>query len=364
MSRDLLDRMRLEGDFEQVIALSDPRCGLRGFIVLHDTSRGPATGGIRVYPYDSEDDAISDGFRLARAMTFKAVAADLPVGGGKIVLMEGPDFVREEALPAVGRAIDGLGGRFLAGRDVGVPVPDGALVRRETCFMVDESEAGVSDLNRATAVGVEAGARAALSFATGAGDGERSWKGWAGARVSLQGAGGVGSWLARLLAEAGAELFVCDPDRAALERLGKHVRFQEVSTDSLLDVDCDLFSPCAIGGALEIAGARRLRCRAVAGSANNVLASPEAGDELFARGIVYAPDFLVNAGALIQGTRFLLTGTRQSEDALRAIGERTLALLHRSRAEQLPPQRLLEREVIARLGTERGWRRWFVPSRS
>jgi leucine dehydrogenase len=361
VSKGLIARMRSDGGFEQVVALNDPTCGLRGFVVIHDTSRGPAAGGIRVYPYESEDQALSDGFRLARAMTFKAAAADLPVGGGKIVLMESPDFVRGEALPAVGRAIETLGGRFLAGRDVGVPVRDGALVRRETRFMVDESEAGVSDLNRATAVGVEAGARAALAFATGRnrGNGKR----WLGVRVMLQGAGGVGTWLARLLAEAGAELLVSDPNRSALEELARHVRFQEVAADAVLDVDCDLFSPCAIGGVLDVAGAHRLRARVVAGSANNVLASPEAGDELFTRRVVYAPDFLVNAGALIQGTHFLLTGESVSDVALRAIGDRTEALLSRSRTEGVPPHRLLERGVVERLGGH-GWRQWFVPSRS
>jgi len=150
---NLLSRMREEGDFEQVIALNDRACGLSGFMVLHDTSRGPASGGIRIYPYETEEAALTDGFRLARAMTFKAAAADLPVGGGKIVLRESGSLVREEALKAVGRALEVLGGRFLAGRDVGVPVADGAWVRSETSFMVDESEAGVGDLNRATAIG-------------------------------------------------------------------------------------------------------------------------------------------------------------------------------------------------------------------
>jgi leucine dehydrogenase len=359
---NLLARMREEGDFEQVIALNDRDCGLAGFMVLHDTSRGPASGGIRIYPYETEVSALTDGFRLARAMTFKAAAADLPVGGGKIVLMESRELVRAEALKAVGRAIEVLGGRFLAGRDVGVPVADGALVRSETSFMVDESEAGVGDLNRATAIGVEAGARAALAFATGASSSTNwtGWTGWKGARVALQGAGGVGTWLARILSEKGAELFVSDPNPRALEDLRSWVEFHEVEPDGILELECDLFSPCAIGGVLDSARARGLKARAVAGSANNVLASKEAGEVLFSRAVAYAPDYLVNAGALIQGVRFLSSGERSSPGALDAIAEKTRALLERSREEGVPPEALLEKETLARLGAGRGWRRWFV----
>jgi len=355
---NLLSRMRDEGDFEQVIALNDRACGLSGFMVLHDTSRGPASGGIRIYPYETDEEALTDGFRLARAMTFKAAAADLPVGGGKIVLIESKSLVREEALKAVGRALEALGGRFLAGRDVGVPVADGIWVRSETSFMVNESETGVGDLNRATAIGVEAGARAALAFATGA-----SSQSWNGARVALQGAGGVGTWLARMLSEQGAELFVSDPNPRALEELRSWIEFHEVGPDRILELPCDLFAPCAIGGVLDSDRARGLRARAVAGSANNVLASKEAGELLFSRGIPYAPDYLVNAGALIQGVRFLRGGERSSPEALAAIGEKIRALLERSREAGVPPEVLLENETLDRLGADGGWRRWFVPGR-
>ncbi len=351
---NLLARMEEEGDFEQVIALNDRPSGLSGFMVLHDTTRGPAAGGIRIYPYETEEAALTDGFRLARAMTFKAAAADLPVGGGKIVLRETNALVREEALKAVGRALEVLGGRFLAGRDVGVPVAHGRWVRSETSFMVDESDAGVGDLNRATAIGVEAGARAALSFATGR-------ESWSGVRVALQGAGGVGTWLARMLSASGAEIHASDPSPRALEELRSFVSFREVAPEKILDVECDLFAPCAIGGVLDSEGARRLNARVVAGSANNVLASKAAGEALFARGVAYAPDYLVNAGALIQGVRFLRMGERSSPEALAAIGEKTGALLARSRKAGIPPEALLERETLEGLGAARGWRQWFVP---
>ena len=353
----LLERMRTEGGFEQVVALNETDSGLRGFMVLHDTSRGPATGGIRLYPYGSEDEALEDGFRLARAMTYKAAAAELAVGGGKIVLMNHARLAREEALRAVGRAIETLSGRFLAGRDVGVTVSDGALVRSQTRYMVDESESGVGDLNRATALGVLAGAQAALAFRLERAD-------WSGVKVAIQGAGGVGSWLAKLLADAGAELFVSDTSPGAIEALGAEVGFHEVAPDAILDVDCNLFAPCAVGGVIDESAAARLKATVIAGSANNVLCSERAGLALFEAGIAYAPDYLVNAGALIQGVRFLTAGERSSP-AVTEIARKTSALLERSRSLRRPPEAILEEEVRARLDASReGYRRWFVPGES
>jgi leucine dehydrogenase len=186
---------------------------------------------------------------------------------------------------------------------------------------------------------------------------------WAGIRVAIQGAGGVGSWLARILAAAGAELLVSDPDRNALSELGRDVAFREIPPGDILESECDVFAPCAIGGILDAAAAERLDAKVVAGSANNVLASPRAGEVLFSRGIVYAPDFLVNAGALIQGVRFLLTGERASPSAIAAIGEKTAALLARARQQAVPAEVLLERETALRLSGGRGWRQWFRPGK-
>jgi len=328
--------------FERALALSDPDHGLQGFVVIHDTSRGPATGGIRLYPYRNEEEALADGIRLARAMTLKAAAAELPVGGGKIVLSSPPEDKRHDALRAVGRAIEAMEGRFLAGRDVGLPVAEGAIVRSETSYMVDESGDGVGDLNLATALGVLAGVRAAVAF-------QLSRTSLSGLRVSLQGAGGVGAWLARKLAEEGAELFVCDPSRGALDRLRERVSFREVPVDAIYSVECDLFAPCAVGGVLDERTSSELEARVVVGSANNTLAMPEIADTLAARGVLFVPDFLVNAGALIQGVRFLIHGERQSPGAIEAIGERTAALLSRAQTAGLPPLRLLERELGGRV---------------
>jgi leucine dehydrogenase len=324
--------------FEQAIGLTDPANGVQGFMVLHSRARGPATGGIRMYPYASEEDALADGIRLARAMTFKAAAADLPVGGGKIVVMTPPPHIRRDALRSIGRSIEKMDGRFLAGRDVGVPVEDGAIVREETSYMVDESEAGVGDLNLATALGVLAGIRAALSFELGKLELD-------GVRIAVQGAGGVGAWLAKKLAAEGAELWVSDTSPAALEELAGSVTFNAVAVDAILSVECDVFAPCAIGGVLDERTAHHLAAKIVAGSANNVLASSSAGATLAARGILFVPDFLVNAGALIQGTRFLLHGERNSSAAIEAIGDKTTSLLSRAKSAGVPPLELLNREL-------------------
>jgi leucine dehydrogenase len=349
----ILELMAEEG-FEQIVALSDPSCGLAGFMVLHDTSRGPATGGIRLFPYQNEEQAFADGMKLARAMTFKSAAADLPVGGGKIVLVEHADLVRKEALPAVGRAIQSLGGRFLAGRDVGLPVEQGSWIRAETEYMVDESQEGVGDLNRSTALGVEAGARVALELHLGA----DSWK---GIRVALQGAGGVGRWLAKILSEQGAELIVSDLQEQALENLARETPFLAVDPEDIYAASEDLFCPCGVGGTINASTIDRLTARVVAGSANNVLAETHLGESLHKRGIVYVPDYLVNAGALIQGVQYLLTGDRESPEAIGRIGERTRSLLQQAMNENAPPLEILERQTSAKLEKQRSWRKWTWP---
>lgn len=349
----ILDSMSQEG-FEQIIALSDPACGLAGYMLIHDTTRGPAAGGIRLYHYQSEDLALADGFRLARAMTFKAAAADLPVGGGKIVVIDHPDLIREDVLRAIGRAIQGMGGRFLAGRDVGVSVDQGAWVREETSFMVDESEEGVGDLNVATAAGVEAGARAALNLVLGTNT-------WSGVRAAIQGAGGVGSCLAKLLAKEGADLIVADTEEDQLEALAEQISFEVTGHDDIYSASKDIFCPCAVGGIMNIKTIEKLTARVVAGSANNVLADARMGRLLHLRGVTYVPDYLLNAGALIQGIRYLMEGERNSQEAIHGIGEKVQRLLDQASQEDVPPEVLLERQTLARLSPQRSWKDWFWP---
>lgn len=354
---NLLSQMRTRADglsCEQIIALCEPSIGLAGFIVIDNTTRGPATGGIRIFPYLSEQDALEDGLRLARAMTFKNAAAELPAGGGKVVLLAGEDINKKHMLQATGRIIQSLGGRFLAGRDVGVSLEDAHIIRQETEYMVDESENGLGDLNRHTALGVIAGAAAALQHRSGQTD-------WRGIRVAIQGVGGVGTWLARELSSRGAHLVVADTQPERLIALRDQIDFEEVAPHEIMFAKCDLLSPCAVGAVVHEGNVADIRAHVVAGSANNILASSRAGEELHRRKIVYAPDYLINAGAVIAGTHFLRFQQRRGDIAPRAIGEKTRGLLRRASQQDLPPEKLLSEETLRRLGCSHSWSEWYWP---
>jgi leucine dehydrogenase len=181
--------------------------------------------------------------------------------------------------------------------------------------------------------------------------------------VAIQDAGGVGRWLAKILAEQGAELAVSDTQPASLETLADSVSFKEVGTEEIYAASDSLFCPCAIGGVLNPATVDRLEARIVAGSANNVLSQPEIGGMLHERGVAYAPDYLVNAGALIQGVRFLQSGERASNDAIRTIGVQTRSLLESAQQLGVPPETILEKQTQERLGLRRSWRQWCWPAR-
>ena len=239
-------------------------------------------------------------------------------------------------LRAIGRKLEEMEGRFLAGRDVGLPVEDGALVRAETRYMVDESDVGVGDLNRRTAEGVLAGARAALRFRYGR-------DGLEGVRVAIQERVGWARGSPCCSRTRARPLTVSDTNPRAIAALRERVDLVEAAPEAIYDVECELFAPCAVGGVLDESTALRLACGVVAGSANNILSHAAIGDTLASRGIVFAPDFLVSSGALIQGVRFLLHGERDSRDAIAAIEARTEALL--TRAAGRSPERVLTDEL-------------------
>jgi leucine dehydrogenase len=333
---------------EAVHVMRDPGTGLEGVIVLHSTRLGPAAGGCRLWRYPDAASAASDALRLAEGMAYKNALADLPLGGGKAVirLPNGP-FDRAALFRAFGREVERLAGRYLTAEDVGTGVSDMQWVRAETRHVAGLPVAPGAvggDPSPWTALGVLRAMEEAVR--------RRHASGLAGARVSVQGLGHVGSHLCTLLAEAGARLVVTDidPARGAAEadRLGA----QFVAPDAILDVPCDIFAPCALGGVIDDLSAARLKAGIVCGAANNVLAGDTAGLRLAARGVLYCPDYVVNSGGIINVCAEHL-GWTMAEVARRVgeTGRRLGAVLDHAAAHGLAPHRAadaLARGRIAR----------------
>ena len=280
---------------EEVLFGADRESGLRTIIAIHDTSLGPALGGTRFYPYRDEDAALRDVLRLAKGMTLKSAAAGLNLGGGKAVILGDPATLWSEALiRAYGRAIDSLGGRYVTAEDVGTTVEDMVLISKETPWVsgLPLDDGGSGDPSPATARGVMAALRAV---------GERLWDSddLAGRRVAVQGVGKVGMDLVRRLTEVGAETIVTDTNASAVATAVETYGSKAVSLDEIYDIECDVFAPCALGAILNEETIPRLRCSAIAGCANNQLAIDRDIDLIVDRGILYAPDFVVNAGGVI-----------------------------------------------------------------
>lgn len=345
-------QMAREGH-EQVVFCYDRATGLKCIIAIHDTTLGPALGGCRMWPYASEEEALEDALRLARGMTYKAAIAGANHGGGKAVIWGDPGKDKSEALfRALGRFVHSLGGRFLTGNDAGTKKEDFIAVRMETPHVggLPEAWGGGGDTAEITAFGVWQGMRAAAFHVWG----QDSLK---GRRVALQGLGKVGLRLLRYLAEEGAEVTVTDiaPDRVA-EACRQFPSIRSVSPDEIYDVSCDIFAPCALGGVLNDETIARLRCRVVAGSANNQLQAPEHGRALYRRGILYAPDYVINAGGLIQVVEEIKGYSRErawrQAAGIYQVLRRIFAL---SQEAGIPPEEAADRlvedriEVIARV---------------
>jgi len=301
---DICDRSTLVGveilssDHEQVVFCRDPESGLKAIVAIHSTALGPALGGTRFYPYASEADALADVLALSRGMTYKNSLAGLDLGGGKAVIIGDPRTDKTEVLlRAYGRFVEALGGRYLTACDVGTYNADLDLVARETRYAHGRSEAygGCGDSSVLTAYGVFQGMRAAAQHVWGSPT-------LSGHTVAVAGVGKVGSWLAGHLVDDGADVLVTDVDPAAVARLQSRYPQVKAAADTaeLLAMPHDVYAPCALGGALDEATVASLPASIVCGGANNQLATPEVAEQLRARGILYAPDYLVNAGGVIQ----------------------------------------------------------------
>ena len=280
---------------EQVLYGYDRVSGLRAIIAIHSTALGPALGGTRFFPYESEEEALTDVLRLSKGMTYKAAVTGLDLGGGKAVIIGDPRSDKSERLfRAYGRIVDSLQGRYITAEDVGTTTTDMDIVRRETRWALGASvaEGGAGDPSPVTARGLYAASKAVA---------KKLWddSDLAGRRFAVQGVGKVGSAFVQLLVEARAEVLVTDAYGPAIDVAVENYGVKPVDPDEIFAVDCDVFSPCALGAGLNETTIPRLNCQAIVGSANNQLATDEDANRLASRGILYAPDFVVNAGGLI-----------------------------------------------------------------
>lgn len=301
---------RLDGH-EQVVFADDPASGLRCIVAIHSTALGPSLGGTRFRPYPNDDAALADVLRLSRAMTLKNAAAGLDHGGGKGVIIGDPAVLRsEELFRAYGRVVQSLSGRYITACDVGTKPADMTVVHRETGWVtgMEESDGGSGDSGVFTAWGVYLGIRACLMHVYG-NDSP------ADRHIAIQGIGKVGRRLAEHLAADGAQLTLADIDDRAVTALAGSLGAATTSTDRIHAVPCDVFSPNALGAGLNDTTIPELACQIVAGGANNQLAEDRHGQLLAERGVLYAPDFLINAGGVIQISDELHDGGYSQERA-------------------------------------------------
>ncbi|MCG0239020.1 MAG: leucine dehydrogenase [Firmicutes bacterium] len=277
---------------EQVVFCYDRDSGLKAIIAIHDTTLGPALGGVRFWPYEKEEDALNDVLRLSRGMTYKNAAMGLNLGGGKAVILGDPARDKSEHLfRAFGKFVQSLGGRYITAEDVGTTVQDMNYVLAETTYVAGRADLS-GDPSPVTAFGVYRGMKAAARWIWG----EESLR---GKTVAVQGLGKVGYHLCQHLHGEGARLVVTDIHPAAVERVVREFGATPVEPEAIYDVDCDIYAPCALGGTLNDQTIPRLKCKIVAGAANNQLQEPRHARMLMERGILYAPDFIINGGGVI-----------------------------------------------------------------
>ncbi len=281
-----------EDDFEQVVFSYDEVSGLKSIICIHDTTLGPALGGTRMWDYDTEEDALVDVLRLAKGMTYKAAAAGLNLGGGKAVVIGNAEEDKSEELwRSFGRFVQSLNGRYITAEDVNTTVDDMAYVNEETDYVTGLP--GTSgDPSPVTAYGTFEAMQASVEEAYGSTD-------LSGLTVAVQGVGSVGYYLCEHLHEAGADIIVTDIKEDRVERVKREFGAEAVDTEEIYGVNCDVFAPCALGAVINDDTIPNLKCDIVCGAANNVLAEERHGDILDEKDILYAPDYVANAGGLM-----------------------------------------------------------------
>jgi leucine dehydrogenase len=338
-------------DYGEVHFERDAATGLKAIVAIHDTRLGPALGGCRFLPYAKDEDALVDALRLARGMTYKAALADLPHGGGKSVLIrpQNPHFDRAALFMAFGRFIENLGGHYITAEDSGTGLEDMEIIRSVTRHVtgVDQANGGSGDPSPFTALGVRRGIEACAKVKLGRDSLE-------GLHVAVQGVGHVGYHLCKELAAQGAKLSVADVDPLKAERAQREFGASVVPLEQIFSIACDVLAPCALGSALNDETIPRIRATIIAGAANNQLAEPRHGDDVNARGILYAPDYAINAGGLIN-VAMEVTGydAEKSRQRTMKIYDTIFEIAERSKKSLTPTYRvadLMVEERLARVG--------------
>lgn len=317
-------------DHEQVWLGRDERRGLTAIVAIHDTTLGPALGGTRIWPHESFEAGLTDALRLARGMTLKAAMAGLRLGGGKAVVLADPRKDKSsELLEAYAEMLLALDGQFVTAEDVGLAIEDADFLRARTPNVVGTTRGGSGNPSPVTAHGVFLAIKASLRHCTGS---DRL----AGVRVAVQGLGAVGWSLAKKLSQEGAVLTVSDIDPARSAKAVEHLDATALEGDDILKADVDVFAPCALGAVLSARTIPALRAQIVAGSANNQLATPADAGRLRERGILYAPDYVINAGGLINVAEELSPSGYDADAAMKRVGQipRTLTAIFRRAAEE------------------------------
>jgi leucine dehydrogenase len=351
MSATVFHQDHPDFDFhEQVVLVSDRASGLQAIVAVHDTTLGPALGGCRMWPYASTNDALTDVLRLSRGMTYKAAVAGLPLGGGKsVVIGDSRKHKTPAVLRALGRAIDQLGGRYITAEDVGTSPEDMNYVREGTKHVagIAPELGGLGDPSPMTALGTFVGIRAAVKHKLGA----DSVK---GLTVAVQGLGHVGWDLCRQLHEAGAKLIVSDMIATRLDEAARLFGAKVVALDTIYGVQCDVFAPCALGAIVNPQTLPQFKARIIAGASNNQLATAAMGDALHAQGVLYAPDYVINAGGLIKVCgEYYKTDASLVERDVRRIEHTLLELFAQASAAGEPTYLAADRMALARIAAGR-----------
>ena len=329
MSDNMFDKLE-QARLKELHIKCDPKTQLKAFIAIHDTRLGPALGGCRFIPYSNEAAALEDAVRLARGMSYKAALARLPYGGGKSVLMC-PEHIkdRQALFESFGEFIDSLGGRYITSVDCGTGMDDMDSISKSTEFVVGTHADGCNP-SPMTALGVFSGIEAAVKFKLDKAD-------LKGVHVAIQGVGHVGMALAELLANKGARLSIADINKDALTICQRSWGAEIVEPDDIASIQCDVYSPCGLGGTLNKDSVKNLKCKIIAGSANNQLLEESIGQTLHEHNILYAPDYIINSGGLIQ---VALLKHRQSTEKVKqktlAIEETLTDLFGRSSSKNKP----------------------------